>query len=296
MDAGVLFIESLARERQTDRNCQTLIGATHTVFLAGRLVGRLFLSRRALAQADLRRARSPCASSTHPSSLRAVHGPTTAASSLRRSEYGARWLCRLSGGTTRTALTELNAADDELEHGWPHALARRIDRVHRFASAAATRISRCSHRKASGRGCACRSSARRSSSKAGTWFTASSAISWPVTVRRSTSARPTACRWSWRKACRPSSGFGALGPIGLCGVANRHARLAASRAQTKGSSRLVRVERDGTRVAARDAGRCAADAASVSRRPAARRRLSRSGVMTREIRVLDAGTARSGRC
>ena len=43
-----------------------------------------------------------------------------AASSLRRSRRDS-WPCR-QAEARRQRLTELNAADDELEHGWPHAL------------------------------------------------------------------------------------------------------------------------------------------------------------------------------
>ncbi len=181
-------------------------------------------------------------------------------------------------------LTELNAADDELEHGWPHALPDGSI-VFTVRSAAATRISKCSRRKESARGCACRSSARRSLSRPDTSIY--SFLGNLMAVRFDLDeARDDGVPAAIAKGIQTSTGFGALGRSGF--AVSRTGTLVWLRAGAdEGKSRLVRVARDG-KVSPLAAP---TDVLQTPRLSPDGRRLAvvaRSGVMTREIRVLDA--------
>ena len=190
---------------------------------------------------------------------------------------------RLSGGTTER-LTELNAADDELEHGWPHVLPGGSIV---FTVSQRGRDPHLEVLPLKGERTRLRVPIIGQAQFVETGHLIYSFLGNLMAVRfdldkHTTDGVPVAVA----KGIQTSTGFGVLGRSGF--AVSRTGTLVWLRAGAEeGKSRLVRVERDG-RVSPLAAP---IDALQTPRLSPDGRRLAvvaRSGVMTREIRVLDA--------
>ena len=189
-----------------------------------------------------------------------------------------------AGGGTPTAVTVLNRDDGELEHGWPHALP--TDRsCLRSRSVGAIRTSKCSRRKGGGHDCALPIIGQAQFVETG--HLVYSFLGNLMAVRfdpdkQATQGVPVAVA----KGIQTSSAFGALGRSGFS--VSRTGTLAWLRAGADDTkNRLVRVDRDG-KVSPLSSP---VDVLQTPRLSPDGRRLAvvaRSGVMTREIRVVDA--------
>jgi Tol biopolymer transport system component len=189
-----------------------------------------------------------------------------------------------AAGGAAVAVTELNAADEELEHGWPHELP---DGSIVFTVSQRGRDPHLEVLSAKGQRTRLRVPIIGQAQFVETGHLIYSFLGNLMAVRfnldeRATDGVPAAVA----KGIQTSTGFGALGRSGF--AVSRAGTLVWLRAGAdEGKSRLVRVERDG-RVSPLAAQ---IDALQTPRLSPDGRRLAvvaRSGVMTREIRVLDA--------
>jgi serine/threonine-protein kinase len=187
-------------------------------------------------------------------------------------------------GGASVRLTELNAADDELEHGWPHALP---DGSLVFTVSQRGRDPHLELLSPTGTRTRLRVPIIGQAQYVDTGHLIYSFLGNLMAVRftlddHTTDGVPSALA----KGIQTSTGFGVLGRSGF--AVSRTGTLVWLRAGTdEGKSRLVRVERNGevSMLAA------PADAFQTPRLSPDGRKLAvvaRAGVMTREIRVLDA--------
>ncbi len=186
------------------------------------------------------------------------------------------------GGTT-VPLTEVNAADDELEHGWPHALP---DGSIVFTVSQRARDPHLEVLSPKGERTRLRVPAIGQAQFVETGHLVYSFLGNLMAVRFNLDARETGgVPVAIAKGIQTSTGFGVLGRSGF--AVSRAGTLVWLRAGTdEGKSRLVRVDRNG-RVSSIGAP---VDVLQTPRLSPDGRRIAvvaRSGVMTREIRVLD---------
>ena len=214
--------------------------------------------------------------------LRAVHGRTTAASSLRRSDTGL--MAVSAAGGTATAVTELNGVEGELGHGWPHALP---DGSIVFTVSQRGRDPHVEVLSVKGQRTRLRVPIIGQAQFVETGHLVYSFLGNLMAVKFSPDEGaidgvPAAIA----KGIQTSNGFGTLGRSGF--AVSRTGTLVWLRAgDDEGKSQLVRVERSG-KVSPLSTP---PDALQTPRLSPDGRRLAvvaRSGVMTREIRVLDA--------
>ena len=189
-----------------------------------------------------------------------------------------------AGGGAAVRLTELNAADDELEHGWPHALP---DGSIVFTVSQRSRDAHVEILSPTGERARLRVPIIGQAQFVETGHLVYSFLGNLMTVRfdldeHEIDGVPVAVA----KGIQTSTGFGVLGRAGFS--VSRTGTLVWLRAGAdEGTSRLVRVGRDGV-VSPLAAPSGVLQTPRIS--PDGRRLavVARSGVMTREIRVLDA--------
>ncbi len=276
-----LFVRSLLGGAASDQELPDTIGAT-TPFFSPDGSSVAYFSRGALWHRPVSGSGSP---------VRVIDAPSGSAGGTW-SEAG--WIIfaplnsglvavRLSGGTTER-LTELNAADDELEHGWPHMLPGGSIV---FTVSQRGRDPHLEVLPLKGERTRLRVPIIGQAQFVETGHLIYSFLGNLMAVRfdldkHTTDGVPVAVA----KGIQTSTGFGVLGRSGF--AVSRTGTLVWLRAGAEeGKSRLVRVERDG-RVSPLAAP---IDALQTPRLSPDGRRLAvvaRSGVMTREIRVLDA--------
>ena len=189
-----------------------------------------------------------------------------------------------AGGGAVTALTDLNAADGELEHGWPHALA---DGAIVFTVSERGRDPHAEVLSPEKRRTRLRVPVIGQVQFIESGHLVYSFLGNLMAVRFDAEKRETiGVPVAIAKGIQTSSGYGALGRAGLS--LSRTGTLVWLRAGTdEAQSQLMRVERDG-RASPLAAAAAALQTPRLS--PDGRRLavVTRSGVMTRDIRVLDA--------
>jgi serine/threonine-protein kinase len=276
-----LFVRSLGSEGARDEELPNTIGASAPFFSPdGSSVA--YFSRGAIWRTTVLGGNAP---------TRVVDAPTESA--------GATWtldgrivfaplhsglMAVPASGGAATAVTELNPAEAEIEHGWPHALH---DGSIVFTVSQRGRDPHLEVLSAKGQRTRLRVPVIGQAQFVETGHLVYSFLGNLMAVRFSadegvTTGVPTVVA----KGVQTSSGFGALGRSGF--TVSKTGTLVWLRAGTdEGKSRLIRVARDGTALPITTPP----DVLQTPRLSPDGRRLAvvaRSGVMTREIRVLDA--------
>jgi eukaryotic-like serine/threonine-protein kinase len=281
-----LFVHTLANESATDRELAGTIGAT-APFIASDGASLGYFARGAMWRMPLNGERPP---------VRIIDAPTESAGAAWTMDgrivfapLGNRGLMQIAAtGGAPTPLTELNAAEGELEHGWPHALP---DGSVVFTVSQRGRDPHIEVVSAGGKRTRLRVPIIGQAQFVDTGHLVYSFLGNLMAVRfdieeHTTDGVPVAMA----KGIQTSSGFGALGHAGF--AISRTGTLVWLRAGAdEAKSRLVRVERNGKTSPLPGA---AADVLQTPRLSPDGRRLAvvaRSGVMTREIRVLDAANS-----
>ena len=277
-----LFVRSLLADTASDQELPDTVGAT-TPFFSPDGSSVAYFSRGVLWHRPVSGSGSPVRVADAPSG--SAGGTWRDAGSIVFAPLNTGLVAvRVSGGGATERLTELNAADDELEHGWPHLLpggsivftvSQRGRDPHLEVlspKGARTRL---------------RVPIIGQAQFVETGHLIYSFLGNLMAVRfdvdkHTTDGVPVAIA----KGIQTSTGFGVLGRSGF--AVSRTGTLVWLRAGAdEGKSRLVRVERDG-RVSPLAAPIAVVQTPRLS--PDGRRLaiVVRSGVMTRDIRVLDA--------
>ena len=189
-----------------------------------------------------------------------------------------------AGGGMAVRVTELNAADDELEHGWPHALP---DGPIVFTVSQRGRDSHLELLSPTGQRTRLRVPIIGQAQFVATGHLVYSFLGNLMAVRFNLDTLMTdGVPFAVAKGIQTSAGFGVLGRSGFA-VSPTGTRVWLRAGSDEGKSRLVRVGRNGgvSMLAA------PADVLQTPRLSPDGRRLAvvaRSGVMTRDVRVLDA--------
>jgi eukaryotic-like serine/threonine-protein kinase len=276
-----LFTRSLGAEGARDEELPDTIGASAPFFSPdGSWVG--YFSRSAIWRAPVSGGNGP---------TRVVDAPTESAGATWTLDgrivfatlYTGLMAVHASGGRA-IAVTQINSVEGELEHGWPHALP---DGSIVFTVSQRGRDPHLEVLSAKGQRTRLRVPAIGQAQFLETGHLVYSFLGNLMAVRfnvdeRTTAGVPTVLA----KGIQTSSGFGALGRSGF--AVSRTGTLVWLRSGAdEGKSRLVRVARDGKALPLSTPP----DVLQTPRLSPDGRRLAvvaRSGVMTREIRVLDA--------
>ncbi len=277
-----LFIRSLANEGETDRELPETIGAGAPFFSPdGATVA--YFSRGAIWRVPVSAAGAPERIAAAPSD--SAGGTWTSDGRIVFAPLGKLGLMQVaSAGATPAPLTTLDSANDELEHGWPHALA---DGAVVFTVSQRGRDPHLEVRAPDGERSRLRVPLTGQAQFVNTGHLVYGYLGNLMAVRFDPEKRrildvPVAIA----KGIQTAGGFGVLGRTGLS--VSRTGTLAWLRASPDDArSRLVRVERDGRTVALSTP----ADFFQTPRLSPDGRRLAlvvRSGIMTREIRIVDA--------
>ena len=276
-----LFIRSLAAGVASDRDLPNTIGAS-TPFFSPDGSSLAYFSRGAIWRTSVSGGDAP---------TRVVDAPTESAGGAWTDDgrivfapLHAGLMAVSAAGGAATAATALNMVDGELEHGWPHALP---DGSIVFTVSERGRDPHLEVLSAKGQRTRLRVPIIGQAQFVGTGHLVYSFLGNLMAVRfdvdkSAIDGVPAVVA----KGIQTSSAFGALGRSGF--AVSRTGTLVWLRAdEDEGKSRLVRVERDGKASPLSTP----ADALQTPRLSPDGRRLAvvaRSGVLTREIRVLDA--------